>query len=219
MALPPTIPTSFVPYSASASTRQFRGDFSGAFNFFAYAAFFIALSLAVGVFFYGRILSATLASKDADLSKAEASVDETTVNSFLQLHNRLLSGETLLGNHVALSNFFTLLETIMPTSVRFSSLNLSLDSSSGAVQVDGSGVAKSFNALASASIAFAKDGRIKNAIFSNISVNKNSSVTFAFTASLDPKLVAFSPSASATLAPNASTTTASTTATTSAPLP
>ncbi len=220
MALPPTIPTSFVPYSASSSTRRFRADYSGALGFFAYLVFFFALALAIGVFFYGRILDATQSAKDAELSKAEAAVDPATVKSFLELHNRLASGEQLLSKHSALSNFFTLLATIMPTNVRFSSLHLSVGSS-GAVQVEGTGTAKNFNTLAATSIAFAADGRIQNAIFSNIAIKKDNSVTFGFNSTLDPKLVAFSPSAAAAAAATTSVpvTNASSTATSTAHLP
>lgn len=201
MALPPTIPTSFVPHEASASARRFRADYSGAFGFFAYAVLAIVLALAIGVFLYGRILAATQSAKDAELAKAEAGVDPTTVEGFIRLHNRLASGETLLTNHVAFSSFFTLIQTIMPTTVRFSSLHLWIDTT-GTAQVEGTGVAKSFNALAAASTAFATDGRIKNAIFSNIVVSsKNNSVSFALAATLDPKLIAFSPSASAAAVP------------------
>ena len=59
--------------------------------------------------------------------------------------------------------------------------------------MEGTGVAKSFNALAAASAAFAADGRIKDAIFSNININRDSSVSFALAATLDPKIIAFSP--------------------------
>ena len=195
MALPPTIPTSFVPHEASASARRFRADYSGAFGFFAYGVLVIALVLAIGVFLYGRILVATQSAKDAELAKAEAGVDPATVENFIRLHNRLASGETLLGNHVAFSKFFTLLQTVMPTTVRFSSLHLWFDST-GTANVEGTGVAKSFNALAAASADFAADGGIKNAIFSNIVVSsKNNAVSFALAATLDPKLVAFSPAA------------------------
>ncbi len=197
MALPPTIPTSFVPHEASASGRRFRADYSGAFSFFAYAVLAIVLALAIGVFLYGRILVATQSAKDAELAKAEAGVDPTTVESFIRLHNRLASGETLLANHAAFSGFFSLLQTIMPTTVRFSSLHLWFDNT-GTANVEGTGVAKSFNALAAASSGFAENGMIKNAIFSNIVVSsKNNAVSFALAATLDPKLVAFTPSASA----------------------
>lgn len=192
MDIPPTIPTSFVPQSASAAARRFRSDFTGAFGFFAYGVLGVVFVLAVGVFFYGRILAATQAGKDAALTKAEAAIDPATVKGFVQLRNRLNSSATLLANHVAFSGFFTLLETLLPSTVRFTSLHLSVTEKK-ITNLEGSGTAKSFNALAAASVAFATDGRIKDAIFSNIVVNKDNSVSFSFSATLDPALVAFSP--------------------------
>lgn len=192
MDLPPTIPTSFVPQSASSAARQFRSDFTGAFGFIAYGILGIVFVLAIGVFVYGRILSATQAAKDIELAKAEASIDPATAASFVRLRDRLTSGATLLDNHVAFSEFFKVLETLMPTNVRFSSLHLSFDTVTK-VKLDGSGIAKSFNTLAAASNAFAEDGRIKEAIFSGISINKDSSVSFTLSAALDPSLIAFLP--------------------------
>lgn len=192
MDLPPTIPTSFVPQSASAAARRFRTDFTGAFGFFAYGVLAVVFALAIGVFFYGRILAATQAGKDAALTKAEAAIDPATVVGFVRLRDRLNSGTTLLANHIAFSGFFTLLETLQPTTVRLTSLHLALTDAK-TVKLEGSGTAKSFNALAAASTAFATDGRIKEAIFSNIVVNKDSSVSFALAATLAPSLVTFSP--------------------------
>ncbi|HVB20044.1 MAG TPA: hypothetical protein VNF51_02035 [Candidatus Paceibacterota bacterium] len=192
MDLPPTIPTSFVPQTASVSARRFRSDFSGAFALFAYGVLGLVFLLALGVFAYDQILANQQGSKDAALSKAEAAIDPTTATDFVRLRDRLNSATTLLTNHVAFSGFFTLLETILPTTVRFTTLHLSFDSA-GNASFDGSGIARSFNALAATSAAFAADGRIKDAIFSNIVINKDNSVSFSISASLDPKLIAFSP--------------------------
>jgi len=191
MALPPTIPTSFVPHSASTQ-RSFRADYSGAFNFFAYTILGFVFVSAFGVFFYARILDAQKAAKDAEIAKAEAAIDKKAVEEFVQLRNRLLSSRTLLENHVAFTGFFSTLEKVMPATVRFTSLRVFLDKTD-APAVEGRGVAKTFNALAAASEAFAIDGRIKDAIFSNITVNKDNSVSFVLAATLDPALVTFSP--------------------------
>lgn len=131
-------------------------------------------------------------SRDAELAKAEKAIDFATVESFVQLRNRLNSGTALLANHVAFSGFFSLLETLLPTTVRFTSLHLSLDTARK-VKLEGAGVARSFNALAAVSTAFATDGRIKEAIFSNLAVNKDDTVSFILSAIVDPKAVAFSP--------------------------
>ncbi len=191
MALPPTIPTSFVPHSA-ASERRFRADFSGAFDFFAYAVLVAVFALAAAVFFYGRILDSSKAAKDAELASAQQSIDPATAENFVRLRNRLASSGVLLEKHISFSSFFSSLEKILLTTVRFTSLRLSI-SDTGAAKMEGLGVAKSFNALAAASSALSKDGHIKDAIFSNIRVNKDGSVSFALSAALDQKIVAFSP--------------------------
>ena len=213
MALLPTIPTSFVPHVASAEHRETRTEFGSAFNIVAYSILGLAFVLALGVFFYGRILDADRGSKDAALATAEAGIDPATVESFVQLRDRLNEGQKLLANHVALSGFFGALEQLLPATVRFTSLHVSLDAT-GVARAEGGGVAKSFNALAAASAAFASDGRIKDVIFSKIAVNRDSSVSFGFSATLDPKLIAFVPGASpapapapAPSAPSATTTT------------
>jgi len=209
MALPPSIPTSFVPHPTTVS-RRFRSDFTNAFSFFAYFVLAVIFAMALGVFFYGRILAADKLAKDEELAKAENAIDPDIAESFVKLRNRLSSGGQLLSSHVAFSEFFTLLEKLTPTTARLSSLHLSINDK-GNVKLEGTGVAKSFNALAVASTAFAKDGRIKDAIFSNIVVSqRDGSVSFALSASLDQKLIAFSPGVDV-VATHASTTAAGST--------
>ncbi|MHB8710132.1 MAG: hypothetical protein ACYC6X_01100 [Minisyncoccota bacterium] len=207
MDLPRTIPTSFVPQPASAAARKFHSDFTGAFGFLAYAILGIILALAIGLFFYGRILDATRVAKDAQLTKAESAIDPATIQSFVQLRDRLDSGMMLLAGHIAFSNFFALLETLLPTPSRFNSLHLTVTDTKR-ISLQGTGVAKSFNALAAASNAFASDGRIKDAIFSNIVINKDNSVSFSLSASLDSSIVDFAPTSvvSSTAASASSTT-------------
>lgn len=203
--MPPTIPTSFVPHSASAAARRFSTDLTGAFGFFAYAVLGFVLVLAIGIFSYSRILVSTQAAKEDELAQATAAIDSATVEGFVQLRDRLSSGQTLLTNHVAFSGFFALLSSVVPTNVRFTALHLFKDDTDK-VKLEGAGIARSFNALAVASSAFAADGRVKDAIFSNIVVDsKDGSVSFALSATLDSRLVAFT-AAPAEPAPAASST-------------
>lgn len=207
MALP-SIPTSFVPYSASSATRRFRTDFTGAFGFLAYGILAIMFILAVGVFLYGRILASSQAAKDAQLAEAAAKIDQKSIESFVRLHDRLASSKGLLSRHLAPSSFFALVGTLLPTTVRFGSLHFSV-SDMGIPKVDGGGVAKNFNALAAVSTMFAIDGRIKDAIFSGIAINKDGSVSFAFSATLNPKSIIFSPSSEVAPTTEATSTTPS----------
>lgn len=190
--LPPTIPTSFVPHASSGEARRARADFGGMFGALAYILLGVAFVLAIGIFLYGRVLSSTQTSKDAKLAQSVKGIDQATVDGFIRLRDRLSESQKLLDKHVAFTAFFSSLEKILPASVRFSSVHLTFDIS-GAPKLEGSGVAKSFNSLATASSAFAEDGRIKSAIFSNISINTDGTVSFKLSATIDPKLVAFTP--------------------------
>jgi len=192
MALP-TIPTSFAPHpTMSAPSRRPGTDFSSTFGFIGYFILGFVFLLALGVFFYGRILAATQVSRDAALLKAEKAIDPAAIEGFVQLRNRLNASQTLLANHTAFSGFLSSLGKLLPSGVRFISLHISIDSA-GVARVEGTGTARSFNALAAASTAFATDGRIRDVIFSNISVNKDSSVSFGLSATLDPKIITFAP--------------------------
>lgn len=158
----------------------------------AYIILGIVFVLALGTFAYDRVLAGVGASRAEALASAEKAIDLATIEGFVELRNRLNSGTVLLSSHIAFSRFFALLETVLPTSVRLTSLRLSFDATKQ-VKLDGTGVAKSFNALAAVSTAFANDGRIKEAIFSNLVVTKDSTVSFVLSATLDPKVVAFMP--------------------------
>lgn len=217
MTLPPTIPTSFVPNSASASTRRYRTNYGSAFQFFAYGVFALAVLLALSVFAYGRILASAKDARDAELAKAEASIDPTTVEGFVRLRNRLTSSKTLLNNHPAFSGFFAAVEKLLPANARFATLTLSSREGGGAM-LEAAGVAKNFNVLAALSNAFALDGNIKDAIFSNITINaKDNSVSFSLTAALHAKLIAFKAQAPAAPARAASATTTAATSTSALP--
>ncbi|HUQ29933.1 MAG TPA: hypothetical protein VM103_00200 [Candidatus Paceibacterota bacterium] len=192
MAVPPTIPTSFVPHPGGSEARRATTDLTGAFGFFTYFVFAIIVLSAFAVFGYDRLLAAQQKSKDEQLAAAEAQLDLATVNGIVRLRDRLASGQTLLNKHVALSNFFHALEKALPQNMRLSQMHISMDSN-GKVMLTATGNAKSFNTLAQASDAFAADMRIKDVIFSDITVTASNSVSFALTATLDPELIAFAP--------------------------
>lgn len=189
--LPPTIPTSFSPRPTAAPGRPRSGS-TNVLDIFAYVVFLAVTLLAVGVFFYGRILATTKVNEDAALAKAEQGIDPSTAEAFVQLSNRLTYGEKLLAGHVAFTSFFSALTSLLPSTVRLTALHLSVDDM-GVVKVQGSGDAKDFNSLASASASLSSDSQFEDVIFSGMSVNpRDNTVSFSLSASLDPKSVAFS---------------------------
>lgn len=189
--MPPTIPTSFIPHQTSAARTSSAAV--GVLWYGAYAILGAMLLVALGVFAYSLLLHSRLSAKEAVLSEATKSLDISTVADLSRLRDRLITGAALLTNHTAFSGLFPIIETVVPSTVRFSGLHLLIDEKNTPI-LSGTGIAKSYNALAAASLAFAaENSQIKGAVFSSIVPNKSGSVSFSFSATLDPKVVTFSP--------------------------
>jgi hypothetical protein len=188
VALSPGIPTSFVPRQTQPQGRQprTRGQ-----NLFLIAALFIgglAVIAAIGTYLYDRYLLHTVEAKAEELAIAQQSVDQEQVEEFVRLRDRLVYGETLLDNHVAVSKVLDVLEAQTLQTVRYTSLDLAVADDHTA-QLEIEGTARNFNSLAAQSNSFASEKGIRRAIFSGIEVNENNTVNFILTAELDSQLL------------------------------
>lgn len=192
MASTPTVPTSFLPHPSATAVRASTGGVVEVLSYLAFVASGAIFVLAIGVFLYGQVLAKTQASDDAQLAAAAKNIDKSQVRDFIRLHDRLTTGQTLLSKHVALSGVFPVIEAVMPSTIRFSTMHIAFDDK-GALKLDASGVARSFNSLAVASAAFATDPRIQGALFSGITPTKDGSVNFSLTGTIDPKVITFNP--------------------------
>ncbi len=188
MALPPTIPTSFVPKQPVATSSRKQQSGTNIFFIVGGVIAIISVALAAGVFGYEMYLKNTRDQKSANLTQAQKEVNLDTVEGFIRLKSRLNTVQSLLDQHVLLSQFFDTLESRTLQTVRFSGLSLSVEDDRSA-EIKMEGVARSFNALAAQSSMIAAEKRIKRAIFSDISVNKNGTVSFSLTATIDPRLI------------------------------
>ncbi len=180
----------------------------------AIAMFLLAVALvgAAGVYAYGAYLKTVKESKAARLSDAERGIASDAVEEFVRSRDRFLLSEALLESHVATSGFFDLLERITLASVRYSNLSLTR-LADGSAEIELSGAARSFNALAAQSAAFSSEKLVKRAVFSDIALAENGNVSFSLSAEADPRLFTFTvdgaataPAAPTPMAPAATTT-------------
>ncbi len=211
MALSPSIPTSFVPKQPVSPSKRPRTSGNNVFLIVSLIIAGLAIIASGGVYLYATYLTGVVNAKAAQISAAENNVSPNTVEQFIRLRDRLVAADTVLNQHVALSQFFALLESITIQNVNFSSLKINVLSDRSAT-ISMSGVAHSFNALAAESTAFASQKQIKSAIFSGIQVNKDGTVSFTLNATLDPSIVIEStaPSTPALLTGTASSSTPTT---------
>lgn len=210
MAVPPTIPTSFVPKQPVEMHPRHSESGSNIFMIISLVILGIAVVLSAGVFIYGRYLSSQSTEKAAEIEKAQQSVSQGTVEGYIRLSDRLRSADTLIGQHVMLSQFFDVLESLTLKNVRFASLSVTVGDDQSA-EVKMTGAAENFNALAAQSAAFAKESRIKQAIFSGIKADsKTGAVSFSVSAKLDSRLVLISSTTPATWKTGSAPSTATT---------
>lgn len=189
MALSPSIPTSFVPKQPEATpSRRSLGSGSNLLLIVGSSIFIMVLVIAAAEFLYVQFLKNVENAKASQILAAQNNVSEDTVNNYIRLDERLTAGEMLLNQHVALTQFFNLLESITVQTVHFDGVSIVVADDRSA-QITMTGEAKDFNALANQSTIFANQKLIKNAIFSDIGINKDNSVSFSLTADLDPALV------------------------------
>ncbi len=187
--LPTTIPTSFVPKQPVRAGAKFTKSGGNTLLFLSLVILGIAILASGGVFGYQRYLMSVRDAKAEEVRQAEAAIDSSSVEEFIRTRDRFTAAQGLLDNHVAVSNFFALLESITLQTVRFNSLSFTLTEDRSA-EISMSGTARTFNALAAQSSVFAEEKRVKRAIFSDIKVNVDKTVSFALDADLDPKLLA-----------------------------
>ncbi len=187
MALPPTIPTSFVPKQPVTAPRK-RTSGANPFLVLSYIIAIVAILGAAGVFGYQFYLDGVAKKKASDVAAAQAQIDQATVTSFIHLRDRFTAAKSILSNHIALSQFFNDLEALTLQGVQFHTLNI-IVSSDRTAKISMTGSARSFNTVAAQSAVFANDKRIKRAIFSNIN-GKDGVIAFNLSAEIDTSLVA-----------------------------
>lgn len=188
MALPPTVPTSFVPKQPVQTTRRASRSGTNLFTFASLALVAIALVGSALTFGYQKFLESSRDRKAEELAAAEATISRASIEEFIRLRNRLSAADGILDQHTALTQYLDVLETSTLESVSFDSLALSIEADRTA-KLEMKGSARSFNALAVQSATFAAEKRIKRAIFSDISTTDAGLVGFSLTAELSPDLV------------------------------
>ncbi len=144
-----------------------------------------------GTFGYKTYVDTVRDARKLKLESAEKNVNPTAVEDFIRLRNRIQAAGSVLDQHIVTSQFFDVLDTLTLQNVRFQSLQFNVEEDRVAT-IEMRGVARSFNALAAESAAFASEKRIRRAIFSGITADKNGLVKFSLKAELLPKLLTMS---------------------------
>lgn len=184
--------TSFVPKKPITESRA-SGSGVGLFLLLSIILFIVAAALAGGVWFWQKSLLSKIEKAKLALVADRNSYEEDAINSLVRLNDRIEESKKLLSNHVAVSPVFTLLEQNVLRNIRLKTMKFSSDANNK-INLSLSGTAVSYDVLSKQSDAFGSENLrkfISNPVVSDFSPMEDGSVSFDFTASLNPILVSY----------------------------
>lgn len=172
----------------------------GFFMLISIIIFFVSLGLAAYVYLEKNYLIQQINSEQNKIATNKSGIvsDSDTIQSIIDLDSRINVGGQLLSSHVAISPIFAFIQQVTLQDVRFNSFTFSAankDSNGNTVVgVQLSGVARDWESLASQADEFdlpSWKNIISNPKISNFGLNADGSVSFSFTASINPKILTY----------------------------
>lgn len=161
-------------------------------------AFVASATLAAGVFLYAQYLQTSATSKLEQLERAKQAFEPSLIQDLTRLDSRMRAADAILGEHVAPTALFRLLEQLTLQTVAFSAFDFSATSEGLTLVMKG--VAQSVNSIALQADLLSKSGVISNPIFSNINRQQNG-VNFDFTADVNAEPLNYVALMNAAIAP------------------
>ena len=180
-------------------TRSTRSSI-GIFLLVSIIVFFVSLGLAAYVFLEKKLLIQDITTEQNTIASNQTGIvsDTDTVQNIIDLNSRIIVGNQLLANHVAISPVFAFLQEVTLQDVRFNNFVFSSagkDANGNAtVQVQLAGVARDWESVASQEDEFdLPDWKniISQPKLSGFSLNADGSISFSFSAIINPKFLSY----------------------------
>jgi hypothetical protein len=191
--------TSFIPKKPITGTPIEGGGIS-LFLLISIILFIVAVAMAVGVFLWQKSLVAQIEKEKAELVAAKESYEQDTLIPLIRLDDRIVQSNILLSKHLAISPVFAVLESKILKNVRLKTMKFSY-AGDGKMKIDLAGQAASYEALLKQSDSFGDESLrkyISTPVISDFSPSADGSVSFNFNAVVDPKLVSYADTLTAT---------------------
>ena len=184
--------TSFIPKKPVVESEPSGGGVS-LFLILAVIVFIVAVAMVGGVWIWQKSLVSQITKDKEALVAAKESYEEDTINPLIRLNDRIEESKNLLAQHIAVSPVFTMLEKNVLKNVRLKTMKFS-HAGEGKIKIDLSGTASSYDALSKQSDAFGSESLrkfISAPVISDFSPTPDGSISFNFTAMVDPNLVSY----------------------------
>ena len=174
----PIIPTSFIPKRPIVTEAVAQTSHSpyGIVSLITSVLFLGTLIAAGGVFVYERQLQNQKNQMEQRIVQAKEGLALDFINQTKQLGNRIAAIKSLIQSHIVVTPIFNALQSTTLRSVQYKSFTYSFGTDDATkqkvVKVEMSGTAKNYETIALQSDAFANNTLIRDAVFSNLSVEE-----------------------------------------------
>ena len=190
----------------AAASYVSRRTTKGPGFYITFLILFIAILVSIGLFVYIKIIEGSIDEKLAQIKRYEAAFEPSAMNELIRADTRLTQANTLVENHVTVSEYLTLLEQVTLRSIRYETLsfstgNVMVQTGQGASTqtptapaVILSGQARDFKQIALQADEYGKNADIRNPVVSNLNIDANDLAVFSVTKNIDQRLVSYTES-------------------------
>lgn len=147
-------------------------------SFVGVIVFVVAILAGAAVFSYKSYLSNRIQSLDMELSELRASFNTDLINELIDLDNRLKAARSLLSQHLSVSAFFELLQSLTVQNVQFTDFSYEILPLDGDVAVFMKGKARNYTTLVLQSDILSTNKSVKRSVFSNLDLDPDGNVVF-----------------------------------------
>jgi hypothetical protein len=173
--------TSFIP--KKPIVRERAASSSQPVGFLFIIGIFILFTVLVatgGLYFYDGVLTKNVTDMQNSLNLAKNSFEPSQITRLQVLDKRLIAANQILSNHINVTPIFTALEQLTMKSVRYTkfSYTMGANGSNGAVDVQISGQAQGYRAIALQADLLGTNANLIDPVFSNLTLDSSGNVDF-----------------------------------------
>lgn len=168
------------------------------FMTFSVLVFILSLAAVGGAYAWKQVLVSAQAGYKTQLAERQKQFNVDLISQLKEANVKIDIAKTLLRNHVAMSQIFGIISRITIENVRFLSMDVSGPKKAGGdLTVTLAGYGSNLSAVAFQSDVLNQLEQyglrkiVKNPILSDPSLNTNGTVSFGFTASIDPSSLSY----------------------------
>jgi len=185
--------TSFIPKKPITETSS-SGSGVSLFLLISIILFIVAIAASGGVWVWQKQLNNNIEASKLSLEDTKKNYEEKTIKDLIRLDDRIEQTKILLAKHLAVTPVFTMLQKNIIQNVQLKSMKFSYGGN-GKTKIELTGVAKNYDALSKQSDAFGSDNLksyVSQPVVSDFLLNADGTVSFNFSALIDPSLISYS---------------------------